>query len=64
MSAFSRGPEIRRRRTRKTKISSLRRRYAAAKSDADRNQIFTRAKLLSPAITLEQFTAPLQARSS
>ena len=64
MSGFSRRPEIRRRRTRKIKISALRRRYEAAKSDADRNPIFARVKLLSPSITLEQFTAPLQARSS
>jgi hypothetical protein len=58
MSAPSRRPEIRRRRTRKAKIAALRRRYAAAKSDADRNQIFVRVKVLSPSITLEQFTAP------
>jgi hypothetical protein len=64
MSAPSRRPEIRRRRTRKDKIASLRRRYAAAKSDADRNQVFARVKLLSPSITLEQFTAPLPARAS
>jgi hypothetical protein len=60
MSAPSRRPEIRRRRTRKDKINSLRRRYAAATSDADRNQIFSRVKLLSPTITVEEFTAPLQ----
>ncbi len=60
MSAPSRRPEIRRRRTRKEKIVVLRRRYAAAKSDADRSQIFARARVLSPSLTLEQFTAPLQ----
>ncbi|MBZ5567640.1 MAG: hypothetical protein LAN64_07280 [Acidobacteriia bacterium] len=60
MSAPSRRPEIRRRRTRKAKINALRRRYAAAKSDADRNQIFARVKLLSPTITVEEFTAPMQ----
>ena len=59
MSAPSRRPEIRRRRTRKEKISVLRRRFAAAKSAADRDHIFARVKLLSPSITLEQFTAPL-----
>ncbi len=64
MSAPSRRPEIRRRRTRKDKIAALRRRYAAAKSEADRNQVFARVKLLSPAITLEMFTAPLQSRTS
>ncbi len=60
MSAPSRRPEIRRRRTRKQKILILRRRYAAAKSDADRHQIFARARLLSPSLTLEQFTSPLE----
>ena len=64
MSAPSRRPEIRRRRTRKDKISSLRRRYATAKSDADRDLVFNRAKLLSPSITREQFTAPIPSRSS
>ncbi|MGZ4838319.1 MAG: DUF6800 family protein [Terriglobales bacterium] len=64
MSAPSRRPEIRRRRTRKEKIFSLRRRYAAAKSDSEREQLFARVKRLSPAITLEEFTAPLQARAS
>jgi hypothetical protein len=64
MSAPSRRPEIRRRRTRKDKIAALRRRYAAAKSEADRNQVFSRVKLLSPSITLEQFTSPLQSRGS
>lgn len=64
MSAPSRRPEIRRRRTRKQAIHALRRRYAKAKSDADRQQLFARAKLLSPQLTLEQFAAPLQPRSS
>jgi len=62
MSSPSRRPEIRRRRTRKEKISVLRLRYARSKSDADRAQVFARVKLLSPSITLEQFTAPLQSR--
>ncbi len=64
MSAPSRRPEIRRRRTRKEKIVVLRRRYAAAKSDADRNQIFARVKVLSPAITLDEFTGPLRPAES
>jgi len=64
MSAPSRRPEIRRRRTRREKISVLRRRYAAAKSDAERDQIFARVKRLSPSMTLEEFTAPLQSRAS
>lgn len=39
MSAPSRRPEIRRRRTRKEKIVQLRKRLAAAKSDADRTRL-------------------------
>ena len=38
MSAPSRRPEIRRRRTRKEKIVQLRKRMAAAKTDADRSR--------------------------
>jgi hypothetical protein len=39
MSAPSRRPEIRRRRARKEKISQLRKRLAAAKTDADLSRI-------------------------
>jgi hypothetical protein len=39
MSAPSRRPEIRRRRTRKEKILQLRKRLAAAKTDGDRTRI-------------------------
>jgi hypothetical protein len=39
MSAPSRRPEIRRRRTRKEKIVQLRKRLAAAKTDADKTRI-------------------------
>lgn len=39
MSAPSRRPEIRRRRTRKEKIAQLRKRLTAAKTDADRERL-------------------------
>lgn len=39
MSAPSRRPEIRRRRTRKEKVAHLRKRLAAAKTDADRTRL-------------------------
>jgi hypothetical protein len=39
MSAPSRRPEIRRRRTRKEKIVQLRKRLTAAKTDADRSRL-------------------------
>ncbi len=64
MSAPSRRPEIRRRRTRQQKIVALRRRYQAAKSDADRQQVFARAQQVSPLLTLAEFTAPLEKRGA
>jgi hypothetical protein len=42
MSAPSRRPEIRRRRTRKEKIVQLRKRLAAAKTDADKTRLTTK----------------------
>ena len=47
MSAPSRRPEIRRRRTRKEKIVQLRKRLAAAKTDADRTPIVAKLHKLS-----------------
>ena len=44
MSAPSRRPEIRRRRTRAAKIHQLRKRLAAAKTDADKERITTKLK--------------------
>jgi hypothetical protein len=51
MSAPSRRPEIRRRRTRKEKILQLRKRLAAAKTEADRTRItgkLQKLAILSP----------------
>jgi hypothetical protein len=39
MSAPSRRPEIRRRRARQHKITTLRKRLASAQNDADRNRV-------------------------
>jgi len=47
MSAPSRRPEIRRRRTRKDKIVQLRKRLAAAKTDADRTRLTAKLHKLS-----------------
>lgn len=55
MSAPSRRPEIRRRRTRKEKILKLRKRHAAASSDADRTRLaakLRRLELVSPGNSL------------
>ena len=47
MPAPSRLPEIRRRRTRKEKVIQLRKRLAAAKTDADRSRITAKMHKLS-----------------
>ncbi len=55
MSAPSRRPEIRRRRTRKEKIAKLRKLLAMATSDADKKRISAklhRLNLVSPGQTL------------
>ena len=55
MSAPSRRPEIRRRRTRKEKIAQLRKRLAAASTDPERTRLRTklhRQGLVSPGIPL------------
>ncbi len=62
MSAFSRGPEIRRRQMRKVKINKLRQRYTKAQSEDERGKIFLKVKALSPQMTMDQFrkAAPQQ----
>jgi len=55
MSAPSRRPEIRRRRTRKDKIVQLRKRLAAAKTDADKTRLTAKLHklaVMSPGQTL------------
>ena len=47
MSAPSRRPEIRRRRTRKDKITHLRRKLATAKNDAERTPLLAKLHKLS-----------------
>ena len=47
MSAPSRRPEIRRRRTRKEKILKLRKRIAAASNESERSQLSGKLSLLA-----------------
>ncbi|MFY9741910.1 MAG: DUF6800 family protein [Candidatus Sulfotelmatobacter sp.] len=49
MSAPSRRPEIRRRRTRQHKIASLRKRLTSAQNDADRSRITAKLHKMSVA---------------
>ena len=55
MGAFTKRWLIRRRRTRKLKINLLRRRYHAARNDADRAAIVKKVQQVSPQMTMEQF---------
>ncbi len=64
MSTPSRRSEIRRRRTRIEKISQLRNRYAAAKTDAERTKLVDKLKKVSLGLTVEHFAKPLPARKA
>ena len=55
MGAFSRRPEIDRRRARKERILKLRRRYALAKSEPERRAILDKVYKMSPNMTVAQF---------
>jgi hypothetical protein len=59
MSTPSRRSEIRRRRTRTEKISQLRKRYAAAKTDPERTKLVEKLKKVSLGLTVEHFAKPL-----
>ena len=61
MTTPSRKSEIRRRRARKEKIALLRKRYAAASSEGDRNRIVEKLRRLSPTFSVEEFVKPIQA---
>ncbi len=56
MTTPSRRHEIATRRARKQKISLLRRRYATAASDIERNRILEKVRRLSPTINIDEFT--------
>jgi hypothetical protein len=61
MTTPSRASELRRRRARKEKVSLLRKRYASATSESDRNRILAKLKKVAPTISAEQFTKPSEA---
>ncbi len=56
MSTPSRRSELRRRRARQDKVALLRKRFAAASSESDRNRILEKVKKVAPTITPDQFT--------
>jgi len=63
MTTPSRKAELRRRRTRLAKLKLLRKRYAAARSEADRQAILEKVGRLSPRATKEEFLKPLGTES-
>ncbi len=60
MSTPSRRSEITKRRTRRAKIALLRKHYEAAKTQDEKDRIMERIWKLSPAMTREEFEAPLK----
>lgn len=53
MPRTERGRELARRRSRKDKLAQLRTKYAAAKTDAERQEIFAKARKVSPFVEME-----------
>ncbi len=62
MSTPSRRSELRRRRARQDKVALLRKRFAAASSESDRNRILDKVKKVAPTITPDQFTKTAAAK--
>jgi hypothetical protein len=60
MGAFTKRWLIDKRRGRKLKINLLRRRYASARTEAERAAIIKKAQVVSPQITAEQFLGTSQ----
>lgn len=60
MGAFTKRWIIRKRRSRRVKLEKLRKQYAAARSDADRNSVIAKALQVSPQMSTQEFLAPLQ----
>ncbi|AGY58137.1 DUF6800 family protein [Gloeobacter kilaueensis] len=55
---IERTKELGRRRHRKHKLAKLRARYLAAKSEAERKDLFNRAARVSPRLSIEEFANP------
>jgi len=64
MGAFTKRWVIDKRRGRRQKISRLRQRYQAAKSDGDRAAILKKAHKVSPQMSVEQFLSPTKQESA
>jgi uncharacterized protein DUF6800 len=56
--------EIRRHQTRRSKLKQLRRKYAAARTDGERQKVLVKLSKVAPTITREQFLTPLKPSTS
>lgn len=63
MGAPSTREEIQRRRRRREKIDILRRRYAKAGSESERETIWAKVRQLSPLMSQEEFRGPIKQSS-
>ncbi|QDT39455.1 DUF6800 family protein [Stratiformator vulcanicus] len=53
MPRVERSREIARRRTRRAKLAKLRKKYAEAQTDAERDEIFAKARRISPFVEFQ-----------
>ena len=60
MAGSSRKSQIHRRQVRRRKLKALRTRYAAAKSESERNRVMQKTKRLRPAPSETQFLDPIK----
>jgi hypothetical protein len=64
MGAFTKRWVIDQRRRRREKINKLRKRYAAARSESERNALIAKVRQVSPQISTEEFLKPLREAST
>lgn len=62
MTTPSRASEIRRRWARSRKVTTLRRQYKAAKSEADKRAVLDKVNRLVPPMYRDDFLRPLEAK--
>ena len=60
MTTPSRKSEIRRRWARASKISTLRRQYKGAKSEADKRTVLEKLQRLTPPMSTDDFLRPIE----
>ena len=54
--------ETKRRRQRRAKLGNLRKKYAAARTEAEKNTVLAKVIRVAPWLSAEQFLAPISAK--